>query len=169
MFTARTLLPGKVAILILAALTVGDVPTLRRVAAFDAGGPLGAAVACSPFHFFPIPCAKRGGPRPLSGRRTARLWDRTVHEPYFLNGRRRWWRFFCQSSTCTCSARRSTARSVCEIQQRQVSRCPQHETRRGDENRVVGIVAADGLRVTVRQIAGLIRGASWAGPTRARN
>jgi phosphatidylserine decarboxylase len=169
MFTARTLLAGKWPILIFAALTVGAIylPCGVWLRVILTG--ISAVLLLFTISFFRDP--QRAGPAdpkaivaPADG---TIVEIRTVHEPYFLNGEATMVAIFL--SVFDVHVQRAPIDG--EIKFVKYNKGKYLDARNmnaslENENRVIGLVAADGFRVTVRQIAGLIarRIVGWADP-----
>ena len=170
MFTARTLLDGKWPILILAALRsrryIGALwAWLRRFL---------PPRRCWLFtiSFFRDPDAERAG-------RTRRLIVapadgtiveiQTVHEPHFLNGEATMVAIFL--SVFDVHVQRAPIGGEIKLVQYHKGKFLDARDMNAsleNENRVIGLDTADGFRVTVRQIAGMIarRIVGWADPGR---
>ena len=167
MFTARTLLAGKWPILIFAALTVAlpFLPCSFWLRGILTG--IAALLLLFTISFFRDP--NRSGPAdpkaivaPADG---TIVEIRTVHEPYFLNSEATMVAIFL--SVFDVHVQRAPIEG--EIKFVRYNKGKFLDARNinaslENENRVVGLVAADGFRVTVRQIAGLIarRIVGWA-------
>jgi phosphatidylserine decarboxylase len=169
MFTARTLLAGKWPILIFAALTV-TLPFLScsvwlRVVLTG----ISALLLLFTISFFRDP--QRAGPAdpkaivaPADG---TIVEIRTVHEPYFLNGEATMVAIFL--SVFDVHVQRAPIDGEIKFVKYNKGKFLDARNMNAsleNENRVIGLVAADGFRVTVRQIAGLIarRIVGWADP-----
>ena len=167
MFTARTLLAGKWPILIFAALTVA-LPYLA--CSFWLRGILtgiAALLLLFTISFFRDPIrAGPADPKAIVAPADGTIVEiRTVHEPYFLNGEATMVAIFL--SVFDVHVQRAPIEG--EIKFVRYNKGKFLDARNinaslENENRVVGLVAADGFRVTVRQIAGLIarRIVGWA-------
>src|ERR1017187_112407 len=167
MFTARTLLAGKWPILIFAALTVA-LPFLSCsfwLRAIFAG--ISAVLLLFTISFFRDPARK--GPADLkaivSPADGTIVEIRTVHEPYFLNGEATMVAIFL--SVFDVHVQRAPIDGEIKFVKYNKGKFLDARDMNAsleNENRVVGLVAADGFRVTVRQIAGLIarRIVGWA-------
>jgi phosphatidylserine decarboxylase len=167
MFTARTLLAGKWPILIFAALTVAP-PFLNcsvwlRVVLTGISGVL----LLFTISFFrdpqrTVPADPKAIVAPADG---TIVEIRTVHEPYFLNGEATMVAIFL--SVFDVHVQRAPIDGEIKFVKYNKGKFLDARDMNAsleNENRVIGIVAADGFRVTVRQIAGLIarRIVGWA-------
>ncbi len=169
MFTARTLLAGKWPILIFAALTAA-LPFLNcsvwlRVVL--AG--ISALLLVFTISFFRDPLRKApADPKAIVAPADGTIVEiRTVHEPYFLNGEATMVAIFL--SVFDVHVQRAPIDGEIKFVKYNKGKfldARNMNTSLENENRVIGIVAADGFRVTVRQIAGLIarRIVGWADP-----
>ena len=167
MFTARTLLAGKWPILILAALTVGVMflpcgAWLRGMLAV-----ISAVLLVFTISFFRDPQrAAPKDPRAIVSPADGTIVEiRTVHEPYFLNGEATMVAIFL--SVFDVHVQRAPIDGEIKFVKYNKGKFLDARNMNAsleNENRVIGIVAADGFRVTVRQIAGLIarRIVGWA-------
>jgi phosphatidylserine decarboxylase len=169
MFTARTLLAGKWPILIFAALAVGAIflPCSAWLRAALAG--ISAVLLIFTISFFRDP--NRTAPKdpkaivsPADG---TIVEIRTVHEPYFLNGEAEMVAIFL--SVFDVHVQRAPIDGEIKFVKYHKGKFLDARNMNAsleNENRVIGLVAADGYRVTVRQIAGMIarRIVGWADP-----
>ncbi|HXI84377.1 MAG TPA: phosphatidylserine decarboxylase family protein [Verrucomicrobiae bacterium] len=169
MFTARTLLAGRWPILIFAALSAA-LPFLNcsvwlRVVLTG----ISALLLVFTISFFRDPQrAAPADPKAIVSPADGTIVEiRTVHEPYFLNGEATMVAIFL--SVFDVHVQRAPIEG--EIKFVKYNKGKFLDARNinaslENENRVIGIVAADGFRVTVRQIAGLIarRIVGWADP-----
>jgi phosphatidylserine decarboxylase len=163
MFTARTLLEGKWPILILAALTV-----MTGIWCPVPWAPiLPLALLAFTISFFRDPEANVPPDLKLVvAPATGKIVEiKTIHEPHFLNGEATMVAIFL--SVFDVHVQRAPIDG--EVKFVQYNRGKFLDARNPDaslqnENRVIGIESADGFRVTVRQIAGLIarRIVGWA-------
>ena len=158
MFTARTLLAGKWPILIFAALTVGAMflPCDVRLRVALAG--IAAVLLLFAISFFRDPVRKA----PADG---TIVEIQTVHEPYFLNGEATMVAIFL--SVFDVHVQRAPIDGEIKFVKYHKGKFLDARNMNAsleNENRVIGLVAADGFRVTVRQIAGMIarRIVGWA-------
>jgi phosphatidylserine decarboxylase len=167
MFTARTLLAGKWPILIFAALTVGVMflPCGVWLRGMLAG--ISAVLLVFTISFFRDP--KRAAPADLkaivSPADGTIVEIRTVHEPYFLNGEATMVAIFL--SVFDVHVQRAPIDGEIKFVKYHKGKFLDARDMNAsleNENRVIGLVAADGFRVTVRQIAGMIarRIVGWA-------
>jgi phosphatidylserine decarboxylase len=169
MFTARTLLAGKWPILIFAALTVAAMflpcgAWLRVML-----GSISAVLLLFTISFFRDP--NRTAPKdpkaivsPADG---TIVEIRTVHEPYFLNGEAEMVAIFL--SVFDVHVQRAPIDGEIKFVKYHKGKFLDARNMNAsleNENRVIGLVGADGFRVTVRQIAGMIarRIVGWADP-----
>jgi phosphatidylserine decarboxylase len=169
MFTARTLLAGKWPILIFAALTAGGMflpcgAWLRGMLTV-----ISAVLLLFTISFFRDP--QRVAPKdpkaivaPADG---TIVEVRTVHEPYFLNGEATMVAIFL--SVFDVHVQRAPIDGEIKFVKYHKGKFLDARDMNAsleNENRVIGLVAADGYRVTVRQIAGIIarRIVGWADP-----
>ena len=167
MFTARTLLAGKWPILIFAALTVA-LPFLSCsfwLRAIFAG--ISAVLLLFTISFFRDPQrAAPADPKAIVAPADGTIVEiRTVHEPYFLNGEATMVAIFL--SVFDVHVQRAPIDGEIKFVKYNKGKFLDARDMNAsleNENRVIGIVAADGFRVTVRQIAGLIarRIVGWA-------
>jgi phosphatidylserine decarboxylase len=167
MFTARTLLAGKWPILIFAALTVA-LPFLSCsfwLRAIFAG--ISAVLLLFTISFFRDPQrAAPADPKAIVAPADGTIVEiRTVHEPYFLNGEATMVAIFL--SVFDVHVQRAPIDGEIKFVKYKKGKFLDARNMNAsleNENRVIGIVAADGFRVTVRQIAGLIarRIVGWA-------
>jgi phosphatidylserine decarboxylase len=167
MFTARTLLAGKWPILIFAALTVA-LPFLSCsfwLRAIFAG--ISAVLLLFTISFFRDPQrAAPADPKAIVAPADGTIVEiRTVHEPYFLNGEATMVAIFL--SVFDVHVQRAPIDGEIKFVKYNKGKFLDARNMNAsleNENRVIGIVAADGFRVTVRQIAGLIarRIVGWA-------
>ena len=167
MFTTRTLLAGKWPILIFAALTVGAMLLpccvwLRCALAF-----IFAVLLLFTISFFRDPERKAPtDPRAVIAPADGTIVEiSTVHEPYFLNGEATMVAIFL--SVFDVHVQRAPVDGEIKFVKYNKGKFLDARNMNAsleNENRVVGIVTADGYRVTVRQIAGLIarRIVGWA-------
>ena len=169
MFTARTLLAGKWPILIFAALAIGAMflPCGAWLRAALAG--IAAVLLVFTISFFRDP--NRTAPKdpkaivsPADG---TIVEIRTVHEPYFLNGEAEMVAIFL--SVFDVHVQRAPIDGEIKFVKYHKGKFLDARNMNAsleNENRVIGLVAADGYRVTVRQIAGMIarRIVGWADP-----
>jgi len=163
MFTARTLLEGKWPILIFATLTVAT-----RIGCPVGWAPiLPLALLVFTISFFRDPEANvPPDVKLVVAPATGKIVEiKTVHEPHFLNGEATMVAMFL--SVFDVHVQRAPIDG--EIKFVQYNRGKFLDARNPNaslqnENRVIGIESADGFRVTVRQIAGLIarRIVGWA-------
>jgi len=163
MFTARTLLEGKWPILIFAALTV--ITGIRCPVPWAPILPLALLVFTISFFRDPeanVPPDLKLIVAPATGRIVE---IKTVHEPHFLNGEATMVAMFL--SVFDVHVQRAPIDGTIKFVQYNRgkfldARNPNASLQ--NENRVIGIESADGFRVTVRQIAGLIarRIVGWA-------
>ena len=169
MFTVRTLLAGKWPILILAALTVGVMflPCGVWLRGMLAG--ISALLLVFTISFFRDPLRKApADPKAIVAPADGTIVEiRTVHEPYFLNGEATMVAIFL--SVFDVHVQRAPIDGEIKFVKYNKGKFLDARNMNAsleNENRVVGIVAADGFRVTVRQIAGLIarRIVGWADP-----
>jgi phosphatidylserine decarboxylase len=169
MFTARTLLAGKWPILIFAALTVGVMylPCGTWLRVVLAG--ISAVLLVFTISFFRDPARK--GPADLkaivSPADGTIVEIRTVHEPYFLNGEATMVAIFL--SVFDVHVQRAPIDGEIKFVKYHKGKFLDARDMNAsleNENRVIGLVGADGFRVTVRQIAGMIarRIVGWADP-----
>jgi len=167
MFTARTLLAGKWPILILAALTVGVMflPCGVWLRGMLAG--LSAVLLVFTISFFRDPDrAAPADPKAIVSPADGTIMEiRIVHEPYFLNGEATMVAMFL--SVFDVHVQRAPIDGEIKFVRYNKGKFLDARNMNAsleNENRVIGIVAADGFRVTVRQIAGLIarRIVGWA-------
>ena len=167
MFTARTLLAGKWPILIFAALTVA-LPFLSCsfwLRAIFAG--ISALLLLFTISFFRDPQrAAPADPKAIVAPADGTIVEiRTVHEPYFLNGEATMVAIFL--SVFDVHVQRAPIDGEIKFVKYNKGKFLDARDMNAsleNENRVIGLVAADGFRVTVRQIAGLIarRIVGWA-------
>jgi phosphatidylserine decarboxylase len=167
MFTARTLLAGKWPILIFAALTVA-LPFLSCsfwLRAIFAG--ISAVLLLFTISFFRDPQrAAPADPKAIVAPADGTIVEiRTVHEPYFLNGEATMVAIFL--SVFDVHVQRAPIDGEIKFVKYNKGKFLDARDMNAsleNENRVIGLVAADGFRVTVRQIAGLIarRIVGWA-------
>ena len=169
MFTTRTLLAGKWPILIFAALTVGAMflpcgVWLRCALAF-----ISAVLLLFTISFFRDPEREApADPRAIIAPADGTIVEiSTVHEPYFLNGEATMVAIFL--SVFDVHVQRAPVDGEIKFVRYNKGKFLDARNMNAsleNENRVVGIVTADGYRVTVRQIAGLIarRIVGWADP-----
>ena len=167
MFTARTLLAGKWPILIFAALTVA-LPLLNcsvwlRVVLTG----ISALLLLFTVSFFRDPDrVPPVDPKAIVAPADGTIVEiRTVHEPYFLNGEATMVAIFL--SVFDVHVQRAPIDGEIKFVKYNKGKFLDARNMNAsleNENRVIGIVAADGFRVTVRQIAGLIarRIVGWA-------
>jgi len=167
MFTARTLLAGKWPILIFAALTVGVMflPCGVWLRGMLAG--ISALLLVFTISFFRDPQRTApADPKAIVSPADGTIVEiRTVHEPYFLNGEAEMVAIFL--SVFDVHVQRAPIDGEIKFVKYNKGKfldARNMNTSLENENRVIGIVAADGFRVTVRQIAGLIarRIVGWA-------
>jgi phosphatidylserine decarboxylase len=169
MFTARTLLAGKWPILIFAALTVGAMflPCGACLRGMLTG--ISAVLLVFTISFFRDP--QRTGPadpRAIVAPADGTIMEiRTVHEPYFLNGEATMVAIFL--SVFDVHVQRAPIDGEIKFVKYHKGKFLDARNMNAsleNENRVIGLVAADGYRVTVRQIAGMIarRIVGWADP-----
>jgi phosphatidylserine decarboxylase len=169
MFTARTLLAGKWPMLILAALIVAAM-FLNCCLWLRIGlGIVSAVLLVFTISFFRDP--NRVGPTdakaivsPADG---TIVEIRTVHEPYFLNGEATMVAMFL--SVFDVHVQRAPIDGEIKFVKYHKGKFLDARNMNAsleNENRVIGMVAADGFRVTVRQISGMIarRIVGWADP-----
>ncbi len=169
MFTARTLLAGKWPILIFAALAVGAMflpcgPWLRVALAG-----ISAVLLVFTISFFRDPnrVAPKDPKTIVSPADGTIVEIRTVHEPYFLNGEAEMVAIFL--SVFDVHVQRAPIDGEIKFVKYHKGKYLDARNMNAsleNENRVIGLVAADGYRVTVRQIAGMIarRIVGWADP-----
>jgi phosphatidylserine decarboxylase len=168
MFTARTLLAGKWPILIFAALIVAatflSCSMWLRVLL---GGV--SALLLFTISFFRDPHRKGPtDPKAIVSPADGTIVEiRTVHEPYFLNGEATMVAIFL--SVFDVHVQRAPIDGEIKFVKYHKGKFLDARNMNAsleNENRVIGIVGADGFRVTVRQIAGLIarRIVGWADP-----
>jgi phosphatidylserine decarboxylase len=169
MFTARTLLAGKWPILIFAALTVAVM--FLHCGAWLRGifTGISALLLLFTISFFRDPDrAAPADPKAIVAPADGTIVEiRTVHEPYFLNGEATMVAIFL--SVFDVHVQRAPIEGEIKFVKYNKGKFLDARNMNAsleNENRVVGIVAADGFRVTVRQIAGLIarRIVGWADP-----
>jgi phosphatidylserine decarboxylase len=169
MFTARTLLAGKWPILIFAGLTAA-LPFLNcsvwlRVVLTG----ISALLLVFTISFFRDPQrAAPADPKAIVSPADGTIVEiRTVHEPYFLNGEAEMVAIFL--SVFDVHVQRAPIDGEIKFVRYNKGKFLDARNMNAsleNENRVIGMVAADGFRVTVRQIAGLIarRIVGWADP-----
>ena len=169
MFTARTLLAGKWPILIFAALSVAAMFLNCGLWLRGMLAGISALLLMFTISFFRDPQRTApADPKAIVSPADGTIVEiRTVHEPYFLNGEAEMVAIFL--SVFDVHVQRAPIDG--EIKFVRYNKGKFLDARNinaslENENRVVGIVAADGFRVTVRQIAGLIarRIVGWADP-----
>jgi len=167
MFTARTLLAGKWPILIFAALTVGAMflPCDVRLRVALAG--IAAVLLLFAISFFRDPVRKApADPKAIVAPADGTIVEiQTVHEPYFLNGEATMVAIFL--SVFDVHVQRAPIDGEIKFVKYHKGKFLDARNMNAsleNENRVIGLVAADGFRVTVRQIAGMIarRIVGWA-------
>ena len=169
MFTARTLLAGKWPILIFAALTVGAVflPVGAWLCWMLTG--ISALLLLFTISFFRDPVrVVPPDPKIIVAPADGTIVEiRTVHEPYYLNGEATMVAIFL--SVFDVHVQRAPLASEVKFVRYNKGKFLDARNMNAsleNENRVVGLVTADGYRVAVRQIAGLIarRIVGWADP-----
>ena len=167
MFTARTLLAGKWPILILAALTTAvmflNCAAWLRVAL----AAISLALLLFTLAFFRDPHrVAPANPKAIVAPADGTIVEiRTVHEPYFLNGEATMVAIFL--SVFDVHVQRAPIDGEIKFVKYHKGKFLDARDMNAsleNENRVIGLVGADGYRVTVRQIAGLIarRIVGWA-------
>ncbi len=167
MFTARTLLAGKWPILILAALTAAvmflNCAAWLRVAL----AAISLALLLFTLAFFRDPHrVAPANPKAIVAPADGTIVEiRTVHEPYFLNGEATMVAIFL--SVFDVHVQRAPIDGEIKFVKYHKGKFLDARDMNAsleNENRVIGLVGADGYRVTVRQIAGLIarRIVGWA-------
>ena len=163
MFTQRTLLEGKWSILVLAALTAATI--IWCPIAWAPILPLALLAFTISFFRDPerrVPVAGKFIVAPADGRVVE---IKTANEPYFLKGEATMVAIFL--SIFDVHVQRAPIDGTIKFVQYNKGRfldARHPQASLANENRVVGIETADGFRVTVRQIAGLIarRIVGWA-------
>lgn len=169
MFTARTLLAGKWPILILAALIVAAVFLPCCLWLRVALGGISAVLLLFTISFFRDPHrATPTDPKVIISPADGTIVEiRTVHEPYFLNSEATMVAIFL--SVLDVHVQRAPIDGEIKFVKYHKGKFLDARDMNAsleNENRVIGLVGADGFRVTVRQIAGLIarRIVGWADP-----
>ena len=169
MFTARTLLAGKWPILILAALAVAAMFLNCSLWLRGILTGISALLLVFTISFFRDPQRTApADPKAIVAPADGTIVEiRTVHEPYFLNGEATMVAIFL--SVFDVHVQRAPIDGEIKFVKYNKGKFLDARNMNAsleNENRVIGIVAADGFRVTVRQIAGLIarRIVGWADP-----
>ena len=167
MFTTRTLLAGKWPVLIFAALTVGALFLPCGIWSRCALAGISALLLFFTISFFRDPERKApADPRAIVAPADGTIVEiSTVHEPYFLSGEATMVAIFL--SVFDVHVQRAPVDGEIEFVRYNKGKFLDARNMNAsleNENRVIGIVTADGYRVTVRQIAGLIarRIVGWA-------
>jgi phosphatidylserine decarboxylase len=169
MFTARTLLAGKWPILIFAALIVAAMFLNCSMWLRVGLGGISAVLLVFTISFFRDPQrATPTDPKAIVAPADGTIVEiRTVHEPYYLNGEATMVAIFL--SVFDVHVQRAPIEGEIKFVKYHKGKFLDARNMNAsleNENRVIGIVTADGFRVTVRQIAGLIarRIVGWADP-----